>query len=938
MLFFFTLPLFAAEYQFRYEKKGQFYQATLASFNPGLYDLSYKAFTSSGQVEDAYVLTAAAIAQRPNNLLWRERMTKVARWTGRDDEALEQLLYLVDKTDKLAFIDQTIELAEQIGDASIVATMLEKKAQQQPLLPHENLHLAKSHESLGDPEKAITFLEKRWQQTKKLSFLKEIANIYARMGAYELEVQVLKRLGKYEVKPVEVSVREAEAYIAMNQLDNAYAVLHSVRRQAPKRHELFWRTYANVAWLLQKKEQAAYAYALLEQYKKITDLGLRRYIEIIGEHDAYRATKLCVLGWQQFKSPVYLLWFVSYAFRMDDWHEFNQLHQKFGKLARDQLFNLPGFHQIQIQMYLKNKQYTKAQAAYLAALAELPEADGLKLAYLWFIIDRQNKHELRRRLIEWHEYRRKNEDFSLAFAQGYRLLGFDLEALQLLHERLSKNWQNIPYLVNYLDMLTALRSSDGPASRFERELRRYIWQLLQAKAKTGFQDSVFKTNYAKIARLEQPGSATRDIMLLLAQMPEDLDASNAYMAWALARGYYDAAKRMQEKARAHKQVIAPWIQLTLALHDRHADKMAHLLRQELPNLPHRDRVVAASRIGEHGLAEDLAYRGLRENPDNQKTYALFRQTMLPRADYWRLYPEDVHTGLLKWRSWPLKARYFITPSLALMPSLTIRQQETRDADFLTNVPRHDVKLSMTLHEVLNRGFVEWTAGYRNAMRALLTGGVRWFHRLSDKWSMQITGQYHADANESDYMTVGAMQNNFGLQFFNYITVRDELLLSAAQHFFYGQDGESVSNGQTWRMAYTHRLWLAYPNYFVRAFGSVNRFSNKVDVTGSLRDLLVVDDVTPTGEAVLPASFVQYGLALGVGERYREEYTHEWKPFAIASVFRNNTSSKLGTQFDAGFAGSVFGRDHLALFASHSTGVTGDANTRFVLGLGYQYYF
>ncbi|NEU36371.1 hypothetical protein GN156_37635, partial [bacterium LRH843] len=79
--------------------------------------------TSSGQVEDAYVLTAAAIAQQPNNLLWRERMTKVARWTGRDNEALEQLLYLVDKTDKLAFIDQTIELAEQIGDASIVATM-----------------------------------------------------------------------------------------------------------------------------------------------------------------------------------------------------------------------------------------------------------------------------------------------------------------------------------------------------------------------------------------------------------------------------------------------------------------------------------------------------------------------------------------------------------------------------------------------------------------------------------------------------------------------------------------------------------------------------------------------------------------------------------------------------------------------------------------------
>ncbi|MDF1761194.1 MAG: tetratricopeptide repeat protein [Coxiellaceae bacterium] len=927
--------------QVEFEQKGEQHVAKLSPFNQVTYATAYQVFAGSGDLKDAFVVASAAVQQKPQDLKWRENLYQVSRWTGRDDLAMEQLLYLIDRTNKIKFIDLGIKLSDKLGDPEIVKNLLVLKSEHGKLTDAEKVKLAQSHEELGDPETAVTHLKQRWQSEKKIIYLKQLADVYARVGAMKLEVEVLRLLGKYEVKTTASVIREAQAYFKQNKLPQAFAILQSAKFTAKKNNKDYWELYGDIAWHLQKNDDALYAYNLLAQDKALTDLTMRRYVTLVGRTNAFKATQLSVSGWKKFKNPIYLVWFVQYSIKMNDWNAFDNVYRQFGKPAQLLLENMPAYHISKIQSLLNKKNYTQARSAYLEAIAKSPDNEDLKLSYLWFLIDRQNKAELRQRILQWGNLKRKNDDFSLAFAVAYRLLGYKHMAIALLFEGLPKHMNDVVYLTNYLDQLMEMRSSDGDPTDAEREMRAYIWALIQFKAKDhkNWKDETFRINYAKVAARLAPGDATTVIMWYLSQFPQQESANDVFMAWALANRFYSAAQYAFNRAKLANLKTAPWMQLTLALHHFNKNKMAYLLKHHLSNLPARDRVVAADRIGERTLSEQLAYRALKEYPNNQKTYELFKQIMLPRSDYWGWDVEHVTTQLLMWQDYQMEGRYFVTPEIALLPYFIMHDQNGRNPEFITNVPHNDSQAGLNVHKILERGYLDGSLGARDAMEAFVTSEWKWFYQLTDKWSMMWNLGIHQEANESDYMTAGAMQNRIGVLFFDNVTVRDEIALEATQHYFYGQDEEPVSNGQVYRASYTHRLWLSYPDYYYRVYGSVNKFHNVPDVTGVLDTLVPPgQQASASGQLLLPESFVQYGFTVGVGDRFREEYTHEWKPFAFASIFRNNTSRKLGTVFDGGIAGSVFGRDHLALFASHSAGVVGNANTRFVLGAAYRVYF
>lgn len=924
-----------------FEHKGVQQHAKLYEYNKELYVTAYETFLGAGEVNDAYIVALAAVQQRSDDLKWRERLYQVSRWNGHDNMAMEQLLYLIDRTNNIKFIDAGIKLSEQLGDPEILRDLLRLKAKHASLSENERILLAKSQENMGDPEAAISYLKNEWKKKKNIVYLKEMANVYARMGALQLEVQVLKLLSKYEVQTTATIIREAQAYYAQNKLAKAFDILQSAKLTAKKNDKDYWELYADIAWNMQKTDEALHAYKLLFRSHKIDDAGLRRYITLIGRYDSYKAMQLTVKGWQRFKQPLYLVWFVQYSLRANDWSEFNNIYGAFDAKAKQLLDNLPGYRTAKIQLLLDQKDFDGAQVEYKKAISENPKDASLKLAYLWFLIDRRQENELRERLVQWQSFTFSSDDFTLAFAVGYRLLGMNYQAIALMFKGLPKHLSDVVYLVNYLDQLMEMRSSDGEPTDAERELRSYIWALIQFKAKDKktWKDDTFAINYAKVASRLAPGQPTVTIMNYLSQFASQPEAADAVMAWALANQYYDAALRMYHQAQLAHVNVAPWIRLSLAMHDYNKDQMHELLTHHLSQLPVRDRVVAAYMTGEQTQAEELAYRALKEYPDNQKTYELFRQTMLPRSDYWSFEPEHVTTQLLMWQSYDTHGRYYVTPTLALMPYFDIRDQNGRNPEFITNVPSTNIESGLRVHKVLPRGYIDGSLGVRDEMRTFATSDWQWHYLLSDKWTMIWDLGIHQPADESDYMTVGAMQNEIGVLFLDRVTVRDEIALEATQHYFYGQDEEAVSNGEIYRASYTRRMWLQYPDYFVRLYGSVNKFHNIPDVTGSLDTLVPPgQQAAASGQLLLPASFVQYGLSVGVGERFREEYTHDWKPFAIASVFRNNNSPKLGTVFDGGIAGTVFGRDHLALFASHSAGVEGNANTRFVLGAAYRIYF
>lgn len=913
----------------------------LLVYNEKLYKTAYSTFIGAGDLRDAFSVAYAAVKQLPENLYWREKLYQVARWRGFDDVAMEQLLFLVMKTKNIRYVNFGIEMAEQLGDPEILRNLLKIKANISPLTSNDSLKLAASHENMGDPERAVIYLKKQWKKNKKIVYLRRLADVYARMGAIKLESDVLSSLRKYDSKSPAAAVREAQVYYSRNKLSVAFDILESVKRYAKPTDTKYWELYADVAWQLQKMDQALRAYKILDKSNRLSDLAMRRYITLVGRYNVHQALDLTVAAWKEYKQPVFLIWFVEYSLKVQDWHAFGQLYQRFGGTAKNLLENMSSYQTASIQALLSQKKYRKAHVAYLKAIQKEPSNADLKLSYLWFLIDRKHRLELRQRLFQWQSLKYSNDNFTLAFAVGYRILGEKRQALWLLYQGLPAHMNDVVYLTNYLDQLMEVRSSDGEPSEPEQAMRRYIWALIQVQAKQekSWQSDTFAINYAKVARILSPGQPTLQIMSHLSQFKSKPEAVDAVLAWALANRYYAAANQVYRQSRINHIIVAPWIQLTLALHSYDKDWMHRLLTKQVKNLPVRDRTVAAHKIGEEAQAEQLAYAGLNKYPKNQKTYELFRQIMLPRADFWDIDSEHVTTQLLMLQKYETYGRYFVTPTVALLPYFDIRDQHARNPIFITNVPNNDIESGLRVHKITPRGYVDGSLGARDAMKTFTTSDWRWFYRLTEKWTMLWDLGIHQVAEESDYMTVGAMQNRLGVLLVDNVTVRDELALQATQHYFYGQDSESVSNGQVYRASYTRRMWLQYPDYFFRLFGSVNEFHNVSAVTGILNTLVPPgQQAVNSGQQLLPESFIQYGLSVGVGERYREEYTHGWKPFAIASVFRNNNSAKIGTLFDGGIAGAVFGRDHLAIFASHTEGVEGNNNTRFVLGLDYRIYF
>ena len=88
---------------------------------------------------------------------------------------------------------------------------------------------------------------------------------------------------------------------------------------------------------------------------------------------------------------------------------------------------------------------------------------------------------------------------------------------------------------------------------------------------------------------------------------------------------------------------------------------------------------------------------------------------------------------------------------------------------------------------------------------------------------------------------------------------------------------------------------------------------------------------------LPKDFTRYGASFGFGQGYRENYTHAWRPFAEVAIF-NNTRFGYGGAVNGGIAGSVFRRDHLALYYTRSIGLDAADQSDYIFGLTYRIYF
>ncbi len=149
--------------------------ATIMPFDEKTYLLGYQVFMENGNVEDAWQLAHTAVAQRPQDATWRERLAQTSEWTGRQPLALQQWLHLAQSTDQESAWQAVLRLAPGLFDNHALALALRHQLRQNPGDAALLQAFVQMQEAEGEPQVAIDFLQRQHPTPQTLETLARLA-------------------------------------------------------------------------------------------------------------------------------------------------------------------------------------------------------------------------------------------------------------------------------------------------------------------------------------------------------------------------------------------------------------------------------------------------------------------------------------------------------------------------------------------------------------------------------------------------------------------------------------------------------------------------------------------------------------------------------------------------------------------------------------------
>ena len=253
-------------------------------FNDEAYTLGYNIFLGAKNLPDARRVAQAAVAQRPQSLVWRERLARVSDWNNLPEDALPQWLYFARSSkDELAW-DRVLEISKGLNDLDNWRVALEHKVQYEPNSPQWLKELLNLYEVRGEPELAIQLLKSRLAKTKdpalRQAYLQNLTDIYERNNDLPAALATLIQLRQEFGLTPDYALKLSSYYYKNNQFTEAFAELHQIRDQVPKTHEVFWRAYAEMGSFLQNDDMAEEGYRVLLENEAFSEQDLSNLLSV----------------------------------------------------------------------------------------------------------------------------------------------------------------------------------------------------------------------------------------------------------------------------------------------------------------------------------------------------------------------------------------------------------------------------------------------------------------------------------------------------------------------------------------------------------------------------------------------------------------------------------------------------------------------------------
>lgn len=1019
-------------------------------------ELAFKAFLEGNDVRGAMALAQRRVTADPSSAEWQRKLAQSAEWNNQPMVALQAWLAVAQLTNAGDAWQEVLRIAPALNDDESYVLALLKQSDLNPGDLKRIDAVVDSYERLGKPEEALAFLRRRAVGSVRVPVLRRYAALAERSGddatAEATYLQLLQTSGPNAGD----SLHLASLYYAHRDYHGAYAALKAAAPNATPANDDFWRTYGQIARLLEDDEGAHLAYGRLLAGGHATDEDLGEMTYFYDGHPL-DAGRIAELQYRNTGTPRALTDAIYYYVQARAWPRVRALLASLTPKERAIVQNSPDALSM-IAEYERQTNQPDAALRDLRRAANLPGASSdVQAAYLWTVVDFGTDDELRLALLRWRDRSKDVAALWGPYAAALARLNQPNDALQYFRREAAASRGDPLWVLALADAeeaaghddlawslrrhvwarmlpadpdamplapgaprrgrLSASLSNDDVERRDEIRQRRatlsqlfengdtskrVLIDMLRADGEQGENAQMRQSvlgNVGKLPPVSEPDAGTARVALPAAaggvetanapdakpgrtsggkiamrtvgsamggasavaavdtdpnappSEPQDTDVPPAIatqqrqissaavevtVAWALSNESNEMAKAWLAREYANRLTRPVDAELSVALSEHDTKTINRILDSKGASRATIDnRIDAYEMADRQGEAEALAFYGLGGAPDNEDIHERLSNLATERNQSIDFGFRSVTASPLNYYETKLGGELALTDHWSIgLQGIQLNQWSTNPL-ILTGVPPRDRRYNFTAHYQTTTQDISLTFGHRTALTEfntqLLTAGFGRGTALRSTFSIG-RNQF---ADESQEIQVGGMKD----------LVRAEIEWDVVSNFyargafegdrFYTQERQRIGSGALMDGEIGYRIRTEYPDYTVRIVGTHGNYSAYPIDVPFLQRLIPVGDV-PTASTFVPQSYSQYGLAAGFGTDLIDRYTRAWRPFLDVGIIHDSNFG-WGPEVLVGFAGSVFGNDHAAVFFQHES-VSHQGTDTNEFGVRYQWLF
>lgn len=880
----------------------------IAPFDHEVYELAYTVYLANNNLEAAFVLAETAVQQRPDDITWRKRLAQLATWLNRPDRALDEWLFLAGREKSKESVDEALRFARALNRDEIILQLLTIKLCYDDT---ESLwrELIETSNRLGATDQILPILTRAAQRKPSLFILEQLEQFMEQKGDRRQALSYLDIIIKrYGATPAR-SLSRARMYYDMGDLPEAYQSLQSAKKRARPSDTAFWQSFSDLAWTQQDEEGCLRAERVLYEGNTARIVDLSRMVIILKGKEPDISFLIARAGWHKFFNQSFFFQLVDIGLQLKSWPILDEEYRLLSDEQYGSLGVTPYFWFARIQVLERIGKKKEALGVYKKALSLFPDDADLMAGRLWLLIETRDKHGLKNAVAE---YRRKAFDsptLRSACAAGYLFLENYQAALPFYEADAVEHRNDVVWLAGYayvLDKNLNLRRA--------HEVRQQAWDFLGHNKNT-FQETIKNRETlgiaAQLSMELAPGDIADAIMSLVINGAKTEADRETILSWALATERPEIVRKwLGKKIGVTSPAPPPWAEFSLALRENDQDKLSALLDYNSEDLPIRDRVEAARRIGNSVVAMELAFDGLERTPDDEDLRKQYEELVMLTANHAQSgFTFEQRGGMAQQKS-TASGLISIYPCLRLLPSMTFITQKSIDASQLGAIPRSDLSGELGLSLFLNGGDAELAVGHRDALNSFTTIRFRGEKQLPGKMNLSLLLGFNQSAPESVPLLTVGVKHEAVLQTSWQATSHDSLSLSLGGKIYNDQGNNRLGTGERFSIDYRHRLMFMSQGLDLTAEIADNEF-HPGGQPGAASAAVIPPGLAVNSSFFLPKSSVQVDLGVYTDKSFLNGYVNKWRFFGGGGVIWNSVSG-VGYNGEFAVAGRLLGHDRLIL--------------------------